>query len=228
MQRAFKMIPHTQLKGVFVERGKRLQIATKTIVPESVYGERLVQEGKDTYRIWDPKKSKLGAAIMKGVSQIGIRPGSKVLYLGCASGTTASHVSDIVGNEGFVYGLDFSPRVLRDFMFVVEKRKNMLPIFADANKPETYKQYIGDVDVVFQDVAQKNQVEIFLKNVNFFLKSGGFGLLAIKARSIDVTKNPQVVFREVKQQLERNVTIVDYRSLEPFERDHAIFIVKKK
>jgi fibrillarin-like pre-rRNA processing protein len=203
-------------------------IATKALVLDPVYNEKFVREGKDLYRIWEPKKSKLGAAIMKGVSQIGIKPGSKVLYLGCASGTTASHVSDIVGYEGFVYALDFAPRVLRDFMFVVEKRKNMLPILADANKPETYKQYVGDVDVVFQDVAQKNQVEIFLKNINFYLKQGGFGLLSVKARSIDVTKRPDVVFREVKTQLERNVTIVDYRSLEPFERDHCLFVVKKK
>ena len=222
------MMPHNQLKGVFVEKGKRIQIATKALVPDPVYGEKFIREGKDLYRIWEPKKSKLGAAIMKGMSQIGIKPGSKVLYLGCASGTTASHVSDIVGYEGFVYGLDFAPRVMRDFMFVVEKRKNMLPILADAKKPETYKQYVGDVDVVFQDVAQKNQVEIFLKNMNSYLKSGGFGLLTVKARSIDVSKNPEAVFREVKQELERNVTIVDYRSLEPFERDHAMFIVKKR
>ncbi len=222
------MMPHNQLKGVFVEKGKRMQIATKALVPDSVYGEKFIKEGKDLYRIWDPKKSKLCAAIMKGVSQIGIRPGSKVLYLGCASGTTASHVSDIVGYEGFVYGLDFAPRVMRDFMFVVEKRKNMLPILGDAKNPDSYRQYVGDVDVIFQDVAQRDQVGIFLKNINFYLKQGGFGLLTVKARSIDVSKYPEVIFREVKQVLEKNVTIVDYRSLEPFERDHALFVVKKK
>jgi len=222
------MMPHPQLKGVFVDRGKRMQIATKALVPDSVYGEKFIRDGGDLYRIWDCKKSKLGAAIAKGVSQIGIKPGSKVLYLGCASGTTASHVSDIVGYDGFVYGLDFAPRVMRNFMFVVEKRKNMLPIFGDAKNPETYKKYIGDVDVVFQDVAQRDQVGIFLKNVEFYLKSGGFGLLTVKARSIDVSKHPEVVFREVKAILEKTVTIVDYRSLEPFERDHAMFIVKKK
>ncbi len=223
------MMPHNQLKGVFVEGGRsRMIIATKALVPDPVYNEKFVREGKDLYRIWEPKKSKLGAAIMKGISQIGIKPGSKVLYLGCASGTTASHVSDIVGNEGFVYGLDFAPRVMRDFMFVVEKRKNMLPIFADANKPETYKEYVGDVDVIFQDVAQKNQVEIFLKNIKLYLKQGGFGLLSVKARSIDVTKRPDDVFRQVKMELEKNVTIVDYRSLEHFEKDHCLFVVKKK
>lgn len=222
------MMPHQQLKGVFVDKGRRLQLATKALVPDPVYGEKFIREGHDLYRIWDAKKSKLGAAIMKGISQIGIKPGSKVLYLGCSTGTTASHVSDIVGNDGFVYGLDFAPRVMRNFMFVVEKRKNMLPIFGDAKQPESYKKYVGDVDVVFQDVAQRDQVGIFLKNVDFFLKPGGFGLLTVKAKSIDVSKYPEVIFKEVKQILEKVVTIVDYRSLEPFERDHAMFVVKKK
>ena len=223
------MMPHNQLKGVFVEGGRsRMIIATKALVPDPVYNEKFVREGNDLYRIWEPKKSKLGAAIMKGISQIGIKPGSKVLYLGCASGTTASHVSDIVGYEGFVYALDFAPRVLRDFMFVAEKRKNMLPILADANKPETYKEYVGDVDVIFQDIAQRDQVGIFLKNVDFYLKPGGFGLLTVKARSIDVTKRPDIVFREVKDVLDKNTTIVDYRSLEPYEMDHALFVIKKK
>ena len=223
------MMPHNQLKGVFVEGGRsRMIIATKALVPDPVYNEKFVREGNDLYRIWEPKKSKLGAAIMKGISQIGIKPGSKVLYLGCASGTTASHVSDIVGYEGFVYALDFAPRVLRDFMFVAEKRKNMLPILADANKPETYREYVGDVDVIFQDIAQRDQVGIFLKNVDFYLKTGGFGLLTVKARSIDVTKRPDVIFREVKDVLDKSTTIVDYRSLEPYEMDHALFVIKKK
>ncbi len=223
------MMQHPQLKGVYlVERGKSKLIATKALVDKSVYGESLVREGKDVYRIWDPMKSKLGAAIVKGVSQIGIKPGSKVLYLGCASGTTVSHVSDLVTNDGFVYGLDFAPRVMRDFMFLVQDRKNILPIMADAKKPELYRQYVGDIDVVFQDVAQKSQVDIFFKNCDMFLKQGGFGLLSLKARSVDVTKYPEVVFKEVKFQLEQKMTIVDMRNLDPFEKDHVLFVVKKR
>ncbi|MBN2420753.1 fibrillarin-like rRNA/tRNA 2'-O-methyltransferase [Candidatus Woesearchaeota archaeon] len=220
--------PHKQLKGVFFEDGRPPIIATKALVNESVYGEQLVEEGGNIYREWDPFKSKLGAGIVKGLSQIGIKPGSKVLYLGCASGTTVSHVSDLVGEEGFVYGLDFAPRVMRDFMFLVEKRKNMLPIMEDANHPERYKEFVEDVDVVFQDVAQKNQVEIFLKNCDEFLKSGGFGLLAVKSRSMDVTKRPDDIFRMVQIELMKKMVIVDQRKLDPFEKDHILFVVKKK
>ena len=42
-----------------------------------------------------PFRSKLAAAILGGVENIWMKPGSKVLYLGAASGTTVSHVSDI-------------------------------------------------------------------------------------------------------------------------------------
>ncbi len=220
--------PHKQLKGVYFGYAKQPFIATKALVNESVYGEELIREGNDVYRVWDPFKSKLGAGITKGLSQIGIKPGSKVLYLGCASGTTVSHVSDLVGEEGFVYGLDFAPRVMRDFVFLAEKRKNILPIMDDANHPERYKEFVADVDVVFQDVAQKNQLEIFLKNCDTFLKSGGFGLLALKARSVDVTKRPDEIFRTVVMELQRRMIIVDQRRLDPFEKDHMLFVVKKK
>jgi len=220
--------PHKQLKGVYFGPGKRPFIATKALVKESVYGEELIREGNDVFRVWDPTKSKLGAGIVKGLSQIGMKPGSKVLYLGCASGTTVSHVSDLVGNEGFVYGLDFAPRVMRDFMFLVEKRRNILPIMEDANHPERYKDSIGDVDVVFQDVAQKHQVQIFLRNCDTFLKSGGFGLLSVKARSVDVTRRPDSIFAEVAMELQKHMVIVDQRKLDPFEKDHMLFVVKKK
>ena len=52
---------------------------------------------KTEYRVWNPFRSKLAAAILGGVDKIHIAPGSKVLYLGAASGTSVSHVSDIVG-----------------------------------------------------------------------------------------------------------------------------------
>jgi len=218
-----------KFQGLYEMPGKRRTLLTKNLAKgRSVYGERLVKDGKDEYREWDPHKSKLGAALHKGVSQMGIRPDNIILYLGCASGTTPSHVSDIVGNGGFVYALDFAPRVLRQIVRVCEQRPNMVPILADANKPETYFHQVGMVDAVFQDIAQKDQVGIFLKNCDMYLKHGGFALLSVKARSIDVTKKPKQIFRMVREQLENKITIVDYKELEPFEKDHCMYICKKK
>jgi fibrillarin-like pre-rRNA processing protein len=77
------------------------------------------------------------------------------------------------------------------------------------------------------DVAQRNQAEIFIKNCNMFLKKNGFGLLAVKSRSVDITKKPRQVYQEVRKKLERELTVVDYRVLDPFEKDHCMFVVKK-
>ena len=113
-------------------------------------------------------------------------------------------------------------------IFLSYKRKNISPILADANKINLLKERISAVDVIYQDVAQKNQLDIFLKNVDLFLKNEGYALLAVKARSIDVTKNPKQVFKEAKEKLEENMLIIDYRELEPFQKDHCMFICKKR
>jgi fibrillarin-like pre-rRNA processing protein len=222
-------------KGVFEMKSKgRSTLLTKNLVPgRIVYGEFLFYDNDENgnkieYREWNPKRSKLGAALMKDVSQIGMHEGDYILYLGCSTGTTVSHVSDIVGEKGLVFALDFAPRVLRDMVFVAEDRKNIAPIMADANKPQDYAHLICEVDTVFMDIAQKNQAEIFIKNCKSFLKPGGFGLLALKARSVDVTRNPKDIFREIRAKLEKELVIVDYRELTPFEMDHAFFVVKKK
>jgi fibrillarin-like pre-rRNA processing protein len=219
-----------KFQGVYeVQLGKRIFLATKNAVPKTrVYGEDLVFDGGVEYRVWDATRSKLAAAIVKGVSQIGIYPGSKVLYLGASTGTTVSHVSDLVGEDGFVFAVDFAPRSTRDLVFMSEKRKNIAPLLGDANHPLQYAPFVCEVDAVFQDIAQRDQVKIFLKNCRVFLKQGGFGILSVKARSMDVTKKPKVVFREVRDLLEKNITIVDYRELDPLEKDHCIFVCKKK
>jgi fibrillarin-like pre-rRNA processing protein len=208
------------------EKGK---LATQNLVPGiSVYGEVLTKEDGIELREWDPKRSKLASAIIKGIKVTGIQEGNIMLYLGAASGTTVSHMSDIVGKKGFVFAVEFAPSVLRRLVYVAEQRKNIAPILADANKPQTYLSYVTAVDVVYQDVAQKNQVEIFQKNIDLFLKKGGYALLALKARSIDVAKQPKKIFAEVKAELEKNLEIVDYRILDPFERDHAFFVCRKR
>ena len=147
--------------------------------------------------------------------------------MGSASGTTVSHVSDIVGNDGLIFAVDLAPRVMRDLIFLCYKRKNIAPVLADANKLDILKERISAVDSIYQDVAQKNQVEIFLKNIGMFLKDSGYALLAVKARSIDVTRQPKQIFREVRERLEKELTIIDYRELEPFQKDHCMFICRK-
>lgn len=219
----------TKFKGIYeLKIGKRSILLTKNLVlGRKVYEEKLLREKGTEFREWDPKRSKLAAAILKDVSEVGIKNDDVILYLGAASGTTASHISDIIGKDGFIFAVDFAPRVVRDLVFVCEDRKNIAPILADANRPEKYLDRVSLVDVIYMDIAQKNQAEIFLKNCELFLKRKGFALLAVKARSVDVTKKPKQVFNLVKRQIEEKLKIIDYKELRPFQKDHCMFVCKK-
>lgn len=224
------MIQQTRIFGLFEEKKKRRQIYTKNLVPgTTVYDERIVKEKGNEFREWNPYKSKLGSYIMqKNVNDIFIRPKTSILYLGIASGTTASHISDIIGNEGMIYGVDPAFRVMIDLMFVAEQRKNIAPIMADASHPEQYEKLIPQkVDFIFQDVAQRNQAEIFIKNIEKYLKKGGFGMISVKAKSVDIAGKPKKIFKDIRVKLEEKYTIVDYKSLEPFEKDHVMIVIKK-
>ena len=210
-------------------KGKKTLLYTKNLTPgKKFFAEKTIRIKGEEYREINPERSKLGAAILKGLSQTGIKEGSIILYLGASHGYTPSFVSDIVGSEGFIFCLDFAPRVVRDLVFLCEERKNMAPMLENALMPETYKDKVPQVDVIYQDIAQRDQIGIFLSNCEEYLKQGGFGLLALKPRSIDVTRKPKDIFRETRKILEEKLTIVDYKELDPYEMDHAFFVVKKK
>uniref|UniRef100_A0A667ZTS4 rRNA 2'-O-methyltransferase fibrillarin n=1 Tax=Myripristis murdjan TaxID=586833 RepID=A0A667ZTS4_9TELE len=221
--------PHRH-EGVFICRGKEDALVTKNmVVGESVYGEKRinVEEGemKTEYRAWNPFRSKLAAAILGGVDQIHIKPGAKVMYLGAASGTTVSHVSDIVGPEGLVYAVEFSHRSGRDLLNVAKKRTNIIPIIEDARHPHKYRMLVGMVDVIFADVAQPDQTRIVALNAHNFLKNGGHFVISIKANCIDSTAAPEAVFAsEVKKMSAENMKPQEQLTLEPYERDHAVVV----
>ncbi|HLD00423.1 MAG TPA: fibrillarin-like rRNA/tRNA 2'-O-methyltransferase [Candidatus Nanoarchaeia archaeon] len=206
----------------------RRRIYTKSIVPgQAPFDERIVKQGGEEFREFNPTRSKLAAMVMKGCTNTGIRSQDLILYLGVSHGYTASFVSDIIGPEGLIFGVDPAPRVMRDLVFLSQDRKNIAPILADANHPENYLGRVCLVDVVYQDIAQKNQAEIFIKNCNLFLRPGGYGLLTVKARSIDVKTKPKQIFNQIRKELEEKFTVIDFRILEPFEMDHCMIIVKK-
>jgi fibrillarin-like pre-rRNA processing protein len=212
-----KVTPHKKFKGIFFVDGK---ISTPNKTPGSrVYGERIVKSGKKEYRIWDYYRSKPAAAIKNGLKTFVLEPGMSVLYLGVASGTTASHFSDIVGDDGIIYGVDIAERVLRELIPHAEKRGNIVPILADTRKPETYADSIFDeVDLVYEDVASKDQVAILIRNCGRFLKPEGHAMIAIKSQSIDVTKPPQKVYKECLAELKKHFEILEKVELDPYEK----------
>jgi len=223
------VVPHRH-EGIFVVKGKDDALATLNLCPGvSVYGEKKVTtetpEGKKEYRIWHPFRSKIAAAIIGGVENIWIKPGSKVLYLGAASGTTVSHVSDVVGPTGMVYAVEFSQRSGRDLINVAKSRPNIVPIIEDARYPLKYRMLVGMVDVVFADVAQPDQARIIAINAHHFLSNNGHFFISIKANCIDSVAAPEAVFeKEIRKLQEEQFKPAEQITLEPYERDHAVVI----
>ncbi|MEM2386080.1 MAG: fibrillarin-like rRNA/tRNA 2'-O-methyltransferase [Candidatus Bathyarchaeia archaeon] len=226
--------PHPRFPQVYVavlDDGTE-RLATRNLAPgRTVYGEKLVRFEGVEYRLWDPFRSKLAAAILKGIKTVPIKPSHQVLYLGAASGTTASYVSDIVGEKGHVYCVEFAARALRELVNnVCPYRLNMTPILEDARFPEKYALYIrGKVDNIYCDIAQPEQAKILADNADLYLKDGGWIMLAVKAQSIDVTKEPSEVYRRELKVLEsRGFTIEDVVHLEPYDKAHAMIVAKFK
>lgn len=222
--------PHRH-PGVFIARGKEDALCTLNLNPgKQVYGEKLVKvDGPDgskvEYRVWNPFRSKLAAAILGGVENIHMGPGSKVLYLGAASGTSVSHVSDLVGPTGVVYAVEFSHRSGRDLINMAKTRPNIVPIVEDARHPLKYRMLIGMVDTVFADVAQPDQARIIALNSHYFVKNGGHYVISIKANCIDSTAPAEAVFAKERNKLaEEGLKPKEQLTLEPYERDHAVVV----
>ena len=190
-----------------------------------VYNERLVKKDGKEFRVWDPFRSKLAAAIKKGLKNFPFSRNTKVLYLGASTGTTVSHVSDIVV-EGEIYAVEISSQSMKSLLALAEKRKNIVPILSDASKPREYEA-VGEVDIIYQDIAQPHQAEILIVNAEEFLKPSGIAMIAIKSQSIDVTKEPKKVFEEVLAELKKKFELLESYTLEPFDKDHLFCILRK-
>jgi len=207
------------------------RMATRPKVPVPVYGERIV-EG---LRIWDHHRSKLAALLIKSriagglgdlVEELNLRPDAKVLYLGAATGTTASHVSDLLP-RGLVYAVELSPRSMRDLFVLCQARDNIIPLLEDASFPERYAPFLEPVDLVYQDVAQRNQAEIASRNAALYLKPGGALVLMIKARSVDVTADPKEVCKAEIERLE-GVDLISVTDLRPYHQDHWAVVARRR
>jgi rRNA 2'-O-methyltransferase fibrillarin len=222
--------PHRH-PGIFIAKGKDEVLCTRNMSPGvTVYGEKKISiDGLDgekvEYRVWNPFRSKLAAAIIGGVKDIHMPVGGKVLYLGAASGTTVSHVSDIVGEDGMVFAVEFSHRSGRDLLDMAQKRTNVAPIVEDARHPLKYRMLVPMVDCIFADVAQPDQARIIALNAHHFLKQNGHIVISVKANCIDSTAPAEAVFAgEIKKLKAEMIKPIEQITLEPFERDHAVIV----
>lgn len=219
-----EVLPHERFEGVFWLNDQRKRLATINLIPGyKSCNEDLVEAHGIEYRAWSPHRSKAAAAVWKGVKAFHVRRGMKILYLGIASGTTASYLSDIISQNGLIYGIEFAHRPMRELIPMAEKRTNIVPVLSDARFPERYRMLLEAVDTIYCDIAQPEQAEILADNAELYLKPGGGALLAVKARSIDVIRPPKDVIRdEVKALMDRGFEVDEVIPLEPYQKDHAM------
>jgi fibrillarin-like pre-rRNA processing protein len=214
----------TEIEGVFKEKNRIFTENLDSCRGIKVYNEKLITDKKREYRSWNPYRSKLAAAILKGFI-VNIKPDDYILYLGAAAGTTVSHISDII-KKGIVYAVENSPVAVHELIEVSRKRTNIIPILGDANHPDRYSSLVPSVDLIYQDISQRNQPEIFIANVSRYLKKKGNGILMVKARSFDVSLQPKQAYKLVCSQLEEyGLRVIKTIDLAPYEKDHAAIFV---
>ncbi len=188
-------------------------------------GNGLYTKGKNLEE-WNPYKSKPAAAILLGLQNFPVKKGQKILYLGAAHGTTLSHFSNIVGDKGLIYGVEISAKIISNLVEKVKKKSNVVPLLEDARFTEKYG-WIGNVDLIYEDIAQRDQVQILKRN-KVFLKEGGIVVIALKAKAIDSVKEVKEIYREAIKELSKDFEILEVLDLEPYEHDHLFIVGKMK
>lgn len=219
---------HTGIYQIILEDSNQ-SLATMNLIPgNSVSGERLYQIDQQEYRSWNPYHSKLAAAILRHLESFPIQLSHRILYLGAASGTTVSHISDVIGLKGGIYAIEFSPRPLRELISkVATLRTNVYPILADARNPSSYQFMLEAVDCIYCDIAQPQQAKILSDNARYFLKPGKYALLAIKGRSIRSTgKLTQIFQNEIKYLRSQGFSIEQTIDLEPYHSAHLMVMAR--
>lgn len=193
-----------------------------------VYGERLVKQNEIEYREWDPYRSKLAALLLENPETSILSDDLNCLYLGASSGTTVSHLSDIISN-GVIYSVEFAERSIRQLIQSTSRRINVIPILADARYPNTYAASIfSNIDLIYQDVSQPNQAEIALANCDYYLKKNGLLVLAIKSQSIDSTKKSDLIYAQERKVIENaGYNIIESINIHRYAANHIILIIRR-
>jgi fibrillarin-like pre-rRNA processing protein len=202
----------------------RTELFTEAVgAPPSVYGERWVETGAHSYRSFEPGRSKLSAGLVHDWSGPVPTEGERWLYLGAASGTTASHIADLVGPAGRVYALERSPRPFARLLALAERWPNLLPVLADARDPRSYSRLVPTVDGLYADVAQPDQVEIVRKNAELYLAGAHTSVVfALKTASMGRDRDGAGHLAAAQHEIATSVVLSPAVRLDPFHKGHYL------
>jgi len=204
--------------------GDRSELFTEAVggLPP-VYGERWVEVDGRAFRAFEPGRSKLAAGIARAWTGPVPKSGERWLYLGAATGTTASHIADLVGPNGAVYAIERSPRPFARLLALAERWPPLLPILGDARALRDYSALVPPVAGIYVDVAQPDQVEIVRSNAALFLeRPGGAVVVALKTASMGRERDPAGHLREAEAQLRPLVELAPSVRLDPFHKGHYL------
>jgi fibrillarin-like pre-rRNA processing protein len=191
-------------------------------VPPALHGEHVIAVRGSLYRHWETARSKLAAGLARGWADPLPERSEHWLYLGAASGTTATHVADLVGPAGAVFSVEKSARPFLTLVDAADRYPNLFPILQDARVPDEYAGLVPPVDGLYQDVAQPDQIDIALANARLYLRGGGKLLLALKTSSLGRTGTPAEKAAAAVHRLETGFTVRPPLSLEPHHRQHFL------
>ncbi|MEL9998870.1 MAG: fibrillarin-like rRNA/tRNA 2'-O-methyltransferase [Thermoplasmata archaeon] len=204
--------------NVFEQNGN---FYTRNIIKGDSFGEKLIRIGGQEYRHWDPYRSKLAAAMKKGLKNFPFKEESVILYLGASFGNTVSFISDVC-SRGKIFAVEISYKPFSSLLKIATLRKNIFPIMNDAAMPEKFAHLVEKPEIIYQDIAQKNQVDIFIKNLRFF--NPKYAFLSLKTRAIDTVSSPEKVLHMEKEKLEN---VIETIKLDPYAIDHYMLVVIK-
>lgn len=198
------------------------KLYTQSSNRKSVYGEDTISVKGKWYREWDPKRSKLSAALRKKLKYFPFHAGSICLYLGASTGTTVSHISDVIGN-GRIFAVEKAYEPFSKLLSLAEARSNIYPILEDAFKVDRYSFFVDSPQILYQDIAQRNQVQIF-NQVSSKFDSLDSGLLVVKIRAISSRMDKDEILKGQLEKLE-NFRVKQVISLDPFSIDNYLISV---
>ena len=219
------------MKKILIRNGRieiiKDRIYTVSQYQRSVYGEKVIKR-KDTFlRSWEPKKSKMAAAIGNGLKKLPIGEDTETLYLGASSGTTVSHISDL-SPDGKIFAIEVAPEPFAKLLDLSEERNNIYPVLDSARLPEKYDFFLGhSPDIIYQDISQKDQTDILLRNMDAF-PEWSYAFFMLKAISIDSSRRPEDVLNEQIEKLRRRkgIRIIETINISNYHRGHYCLLLQ--
>ena len=170
---------------------------------------------------WNPYHSKLSAYLAAGGQNWPFGNNSKVLYLGSAEGNTISYLCEIC-KTNTITAVDISAIAMAELLVLAKNKENIIPCLNDAHFPERYRIQANNPEIIYQDIAQNDQVDIFIRNCKYFKPKYAF--LMLKTQSI-AGKNKDI-FKDTEKKLKNIFEKVETVNINKWAKGHSAYYME--